>query len=408
MSSLRERKIIHIDMDAFFAAVEVRDDPALKGKPVIVGGLHSNSRGVVSTCTYEARAYGVHSAMPLARAYALCPGAVFLPVRMEKYAQASAQVMDILASYTDLVEQVSLDEAYLDVTGTQRIFGTALAIARTIKTRIEEELHLPVSVGVSTNKLMAKIAAQLAKPGGIRRIKKDEIDAALDTVPLNAIPGIGPSTEKELKARGVETVAQLKNFPQESLVAIFGTVGLILSQSAHGIDYSPVVSSHEIKSMSREETFQRDVRNYAVLRQALVELLQEVIDDLRQNRLRSKTVAIKLRFSDFYTITRSKTLEDDIGDVDDALLVAEKLLRENLHERPVRLLGVCLSHLISGDSPVQLSLFSDNRKYHLTDSVYEIKRKFGHGAIQKAVLLKDRALQKEKTYGRGPSAQRYS
>lgn len=343
------RKIIHIDMDAFFASVEQRDNPSLRGKPVIVGGL-PHSRGVVATCSYEARKYGIHSAMPSSVAYKLCPHAIFIRTNIEKYRQVSRQVMDIFRSCTHLVEPLSLDEAYLDVTVNRWGMKHATDIAREIKRRIADELRLTASAGVSYNKFLAKIGSGLRKPNGLVVIPPGKAMQVIDRLPIGKFLGVGEVTEKKFLSLGIENGAQLRELSKEELVQILGRRGEILYLNARGIDDRPVVPNRPRKSIGRETTLSEDLVDPEEMMAVLRHLCQKVSQYLHNHQRAAKRVTLKVRFSDFSTVTRSLTVDHALQDEDELLSIAGELLNSlSLEGRSVRLLGVTTSKLQDED-----------------------------------------------------------
>ncbi len=380
------RQIIHIDMDAFFAAIEQRDNPQLRGKPVIVGG-DPDGRGVVSSASYEARHYGVKSAMPCGQARRRCPPAVFLRVDMSKYKQVSAQVMQILGQYTPLVEQVSVDEAFLDVTGSRQLFGTAKQIATEIRRRIKQQLGLNASVGVAPNKFVAKMASEKAKPDGLVVIEAKEVDNFLGDLPVTELGGVGDSTARRLHKLGIDTVGQLRQYPQEMLVEHFGKQGRHLYRLARGQDDSPVQPEGERKSVSHETTFAQDTADPEILRATLLELSEQVGRRLRAHNLRGRTITLKLRFADFTTITRSETRAEPMAADEQIYTTATGLLEEiKLGRRKVRLIGVGVSNF----EPVrQLGLWdiSDSQRPSVDQSIDELRERFGPDSIKRARLI---------------------
>ena len=299
--------ILHCDMDAFYASVEERERPELVGKPVIVGGS-PEKRGVVSAANYVARKYCVHSAMPAATARWLCPQGIFLPPRISYYAEISRQIREIFERFTPLVEPLSLDEAFLDVTGSEKLFGSAAEIGQKIKLTVREEIGLVVSVGVAPNKFLAKIASDLNKPDGFLVVEK--VQEFLDPLPVERLWGVGKQSSKVFERLGIRTIGQLRQWPVETLVSRFGSQGKHLWQLAHGIDDRPVVPEREAKSISHETTFEHDVDDQDVLRAWLADLTEQVGWRLRRHGLRGRTVRLKVRFADFSTITRSQTLSE--------------------------------------------------------------------------------------------------
>jgi len=363
--SAPERSILHVDMDAFFASVEVLDDPSLRGKPVIVGG--SGPRGVVAACTYEARMFGVHSAMPSSVARRLCPSAVFVDGRFHRYMEASRSLHAVLESFTPLVEGISLDEAFLDVTGSRHLLGGAPAIAWSIRQRVAEELSLNCSVGVGRSKLMAKLASKAAKPvadrtgiapgPGVVVVPAAEELAFLHPLPVRALWGVGPVTGRRLEALGVTTVADLADLPDGALQRYLGTaLGTHLAELARGYDPRPVVPEQEAKSIGHEETFAVDIWDHDELQNRLVRMVDASATALRRADLAARTVSVKIRFSDFSLITRSHSLSVPIDATPAVGAVAAALLDSVDLRSGVRLLGVSLSGFGRGDEGVQLSL----------------------------------------------------
>ena len=353
------RTILHVDMDAFYASVEVLDDPSLAGRPVIVGGT-PDGRGVVAAASYEARRFGVHSAMPAGQAARLCPDAVFLRPRMARYSEMSAAIFAVLRQYTPLVEPLSIDEAFLDVTGCERLFGSGPDLARAIKDRIKGELGLTASVGVAPNKFLAKLASDLEKPDGLTVIGADEAAARLAVLPVGRLWGVGKVTEKELAAQGVVTIGDLLATPRDALRARFGDHVDHLLRLARGEDDRPVVPEHEVKSVGNEVTFSRDIADADRLRDIVDHLADKVAWRLRRGGVRGRTVVLKARYPDFTTHTRSHTLPratDASVTVRDA---ARDLLERRLGRRgrPLRLVGVTVTGL-EREQTGQAELFAD-------------------------------------------------
>ena len=345
------RKIIHVDMDAFFAAVEQRDHPELRGQPVIVGGDPAG-RGVVATCSYEARRFGIHSAMTAARARSLCPQAVFVRPRMDAYREASRQVMGILRCYTPLVEPLSLDEAFLDVTAATADGVLAVRIAREIRARIERETGLTASAGVSYNKLLAKLASDWRKPNGLFVVPPERGLAFLAPLPVGKLHGVGPATVKKLSAMGVHTVLDLRNASREILIAQFGKVGLWFYEVARGIDRRPVQPSRQRKSVGTERTFPENLADPKVMLATLQQMAGQVSDHLHTLGLAGRTVSIKARFPDFATITRAHTDAQAIWRTEAISACLPGLLTKAIPaglpvHASVRLLGVTVSGLVN-------------------------------------------------------------
>lgn len=295
--------ILHVDMDAYYASIEERERPELRGKPVIVGG-NPKGRGVVAAANYMARKFGVHSAMPSSRACRLCPEAVFLPSRIHYYAEVSEQIHKIFKDYTPLVEPISLDEAFLDVSASEKCYGSAEAIGKGIKQRIKEEIRLTASVGIAPSKFVAKVASDLGKPDGFVVVKSGDIQAFLDSLPVGRLWGVGKVTDRVLEEKGIRTIKQLRQQPCRTLHDLLGKWGDHLWGLAHGRDDRPVIPDQEAKSISHETTFETDHHSFDLLRSSMVELTEQVARRLRRHGLRARTVEIKIRFADFKTITR--------------------------------------------------------------------------------------------------------
>ncbi|MGX2038875.1 DNA polymerase IV [Methylocaldum sp. MU1018] len=354
------RKIIHIDMDAFYAAVEQRDFPELRGKPVVVGGA-PDSRGVVATCSYEARAFGIRSAMPAAHAYRLCPEAVFLRPRFEVYRAVSADIRAIFLEFTDRVEAVSLDEAYLDVTASPALQGSATRIAREIKRRILESTRLTASAGVSYNKFLAKIASDRNKPDGFCLIPPEQGRAVIAELPIGAFHGIGKATEAKMRALGIHRGCDLARVPLATLIRQFGKAGEHYYRVARGIDERPVIPDRPRKSWGAETTFPADLSDRAEMREHLARLAAGVLRKLARHGLEAHGLTVKVKYDDFEQITRTRTLDRPFRDARDVLPhLAELLDRTEAGRRKVRLLGVSFSVLESAQRPTtgQLDLFA--------------------------------------------------
>ncbi|MGQ9693360.1 MAG: DNA polymerase IV [Thermodesulfobacteriota bacterium] len=382
------RKIIHIDMDAFYAAVEQKDNPALKGRPVIVGG-DPQKRGVVSAASYEARAYGVHSAMPISQAQKLCPQGIFLPVRMPRYQEVSRQIFKIFEEYTPLIEPLSLDEAFLDITQCELLFGPALQIAKDIKKRIYETTGLTSSAGLAPNKFLAKIASDLKKPDGLVEVRPEVVKEFLSPLPISKLWGVGKVTTDILRSLGIWQVGQLANFPPEILERKLGKFGRQLIALARGEDERPVMPHSAVKSISQEETFTPELFEQREMERVLLFQAEQVSFELRQQGLKGKTVQIKVRYPDFRLITRSLTLASPTDQGWAIYQVACQLLaRTDVLQKKARLLGVGITNLQRADYPQQLSLFVHEEKKSRAASVIDrICKKFGPQAIQRATLL---------------------
>ncbi|MEW6162469.1 MAG: DNA polymerase IV, partial [Nitrospirota bacterium] len=338
------RRILHIDMDAFFAAVEQKRHPELIGKPVVIGGDGDpTKRGVVSTASYEARKFGIHSAMPLRRAYRLCPEAVFLPVDYDEYIKVSEKIKGILRGFTSLVEDVGIDEASLDITDVDI---KPEEMAKKIKERIREELGLTCSIGIGPNKLLAKIASDMNKPDGLTTISEEDVKRLIWPLPARKLLGVGPKTEMRLKDKGINTIGDLASIPHERLIEYFGkSYGNYLYEASRGIDESPVITHWEPKSMSREITFQRDTDRWNTIAKNLAELTRDIVNTMKESGYKGKTVTIKIRFSDFETYTRAKTLDDFTDSLDLIRKAAFEALGRIELKKKVRLIGVRIGRL---------------------------------------------------------------
>ena len=381
------RTIIHVDMDAFYASVEQRDRPELRGRPVVVGA-DPRGRGVVAAASYEARRFGIHSAMPIGRAYRLCPGAAFLPVDMDKYARESDRIMAILADFTPLVEPLSLDEAFLDVTGSRALHGTGVVIAGRIKTRIRDEVGLTASAGVAPSKFVAKIASDLEKPDGLVEVRPGQEVAFLRDLPLRRLWGIGPSAERELSALGARTIGDLARLGRGRLEARLGASGAHLFELAQGIDERPVVPWHDPKSIGAEETFGRDTRDVGRLRATLLAQADRVAAELRAAGLRGRTVTLKLRFADFHTLTRRGTGTAPTADGSEIFRRVWTAFSKVPRSQPVRLIGLSVSGLSGATEPQQLSLLGrPDRTDRLSQVRDEVRARFGPRALVRGSLL---------------------
>ena len=339
------RKIIHIDMDAFYAAVEQRDNPQYRNKPVIVGGK-PDSRGVVATCSYEARAFGIHSAMPSAQAFRLCPQAIFVKPRFDAYREASEIIRGIFARYCDRIEPLSLDEAYLDVSAGELFQGSATLLAKQIKQDIRRQTHLIASAGISYNKFLAKIASDLGKPDGLYVITPSQAAEFIERLPVGKFHGIGPATEKKMHELGIETGRDLKQVPLPLLQQHFGKAAAYYYDIARGIDRRPVNAHRERKSVGVETTFEQDIDDPQLVCQQLQQLLKQALSKLSEKQLTAHSLTIKIKYQNFVQITRGRTLSQAIADTPDTvLLIADLLKNTEIDQKKVRLLGVTLSAL---------------------------------------------------------------
>ena len=342
--------IIHVDMDAFFASVEQRDNPYYRGKPVIVGGS-PDGRGVVSTASYEARKFGIHSAMPAKRAKELCPFAIFIPTNMEKYKEASRHVHEIFGRYTDVIEPISIDEAFLDVNGKN-----AIEIAKIIKEDIYTEVKLTASVGISYNKFLAKLASDMEKPDGFTIITPEDAKELLPTLPVRKLWGVGDKTEGELNSLGIFTVRDLLDYDRRFLIERWGRRGYELLQFAHGIDDSIVESKQEAKSMGEETTLNKNTQDIRQLEAYIQEFSVSLANRLDSNYLKCKTVTVKVKYDNFRLITRSKTFKEPIYSYEELYSIGKNILRHRVPmDRPVRLIGMQVSNFIYPHEPEQIT-----------------------------------------------------
>lgn len=384
--------IMHIDLDAFFASVEQVLNPELRGKLVVVGG-RPDRRGVVASASYEARRFGIHAGMPLATAYRLCPQAIFIEGSFPKYRDASQRFMAILADFSPYLEPMGLDEAYLDATGFESMYGSIHQMAVAIKQRIKDELRLCASVGVASCKVVAKVASGLSKPDGLLEITAGEERSFLVPLPVNKLPGIGKKTERILRGLGIHTIGELSITTLSTLKSHFGTSGEFIHRCANGIDDRKVEPPGTTKSISRETTFGKDVSNHSLLKAMLHYLSEKVGSELRQQSKQARCITLKLRYSDFTTITRSHTPKQSV-DTDDAIFKAGLGLVEKTlgHERrPVRLIGIGVSNLTQPGRQLGMLDGSAERLEQLNKAVDRIRQKYGFTAIQigRTLPLKD-------------------
>ena len=384
------RTILHVDLDAFFAAVEQRDRPELRGRPVVVGGGTPDQRGVVSAASYEARRFGIHSAMPLRTAGALCPEAVFLPVDGRKYQAVSREVMAILRRFTPLVEPISIDEAFLDVTGSRALFGEGPTIGQAIRAAILAEVGLTASVGVASTKLVAKIASDLRKPDALVVVEPGGEAAFLAPLAIGRLWGVGERTAANLAELGVTTMGQLAQLPDDLLVRRFGRHGATLAERARGIDDDTVSEGAPVKSISHEHTFDVDTNDPALIDKTLLAMADGVAGRLRSAGLRAATVQVKIRDSSFRTITRQRTLAEPTDLAEPIWRTALELARPEIRGIHVRLLGVGTSGFAERE---QLTLFNedpagkDGRRRRATEAADAVRRRFGDRAVTRARLL---------------------
>jgi len=383
------RAILHVDMDAFYASVEAHDDPSLAGKPLLVGG--TGGRGVVAAASYEARRFGIYSAMPMREALRRCPQAVCVRPRMARYQEVSREVFAVFGEFSDLVQGLSLDEAFLDVTGSQSLHGTPEAMAREIKRRIRLRTGLTASVGVAPNKLLAKLASEMDKPDGLRVIRAEEVRSLLDPMPVGRLFGIGRKTAARLEEQGICTLGQLRTAPEPVLRALFGRDARKMRDRAAGIDERPVEPDVEEQQVSHEETFESDIADRGALLGHLARLADRTAARLRAKGLRASLVAIKVRQHDFTTITRQRSFSPPTDETRLIVEVATRLLQTWLDEHPraaLRLLGVGAGHLSPAD---QLDLFGgrqEDGRPGLDQALDGIRSRFGTAAVRRGTTLR--------------------
>ncbi len=344
------RKIIHVDMDMFFAAIEIRDNPSLADKPVIVGGP-PNSRGVVSTCNYIARRFGIHSAMPSFQAVKLCPHAVFVRGRFEAYREASQQIMEIFNNYTDLVQPVSIDEAYLDVTVNKKNIPSATWIAEMIKKDIVNTVRVTASAGVSFNKFLAKIASEMKKPDGLYVITPEMAEEVIENLPIGKFHGVGKSTETKMHYLGIKTGADLKKLSLQQMINHFGKVGVFYYNIVRGIDNRPVHNEHIRKSISTERTFNKDISHLPDIMLSLEQTAHRLADRMEAKDVKGRTITIKVKYNDFTLINRSATVKNYTNGREQIFRLARDLFLESWPAgRKIRLIGICVSTLDTDDN----------------------------------------------------------
>jgi DNA polymerase-4 len=380
------RAILHVDMDAFYASVEVMDNPSLAGKPVIVGGT-PETRGVVAAASYEARTFGVHSAMSSYRAHQLCPHGVFILPRMSRYVEMSREIHRVFECYTPLIEPISIDEAFLDVTASQALFGTGPEIGRAIKRRVKDEIGLVASIGVAPNKFLAKLASDLEKPDGFVVITEDEAEARLAPLPVSRLWGVGKKTEAILTAAGIHTIGDVVHADYAKLERLVGSYAPHMQELARGLDDRDVIPGAEAKSIGAENTFPRDIADAAQLRAELDLLSERVAERAREDGVVGHTVNLKARYADFTTVTRAITLPDPTAESVLIRGAARLLLEERLDRngRALRLLGVSLSNLSHADE-VSGDLFDTPRatRNRTLDNVMDsLRHRFGSGAVRR-------------------------
>ena len=382
--------ILHVDMDAFYASVEERDDPKIKGKAVVVG---VGRRGVVSAANYEARKFGIRAAMPIYKAKALAPHAVFIAPNMARYTEVSEQVMAIFRDVTPHVEPISLDEAFLDVTGARRLLGSGIEIADQIRKRVEKELGITCSVGIAHNKFIAKIASGHCKPNGVLEVDPEKMLEFLHPLAANEIWGVGPKTNELLEKMGLFTIADIANTPRSTLIRVLGQAsGASLYELAWGRDYRDVITEHTEKSISASQTFDVDLYQPEEILKEFLRLTEKSADRMRAKGLAANTISIKVRFSDFKTISRSKTLDLPTTGTQEIFEVAKSLyLGLDLDRVLVRLVGVSLDSLVENDDVTQMVLGERTSSWQQADrAIDRVKAKFGSGSLRPARLVDDK------------------
>lgn len=395
-----ERRILHIDMDAFFASVEQVLNPALRGKPLIIGGEKTDTRGVVSTASYEARKFGVHSAMPLAQAKRLCPHGIFMRGNHARYREASLKVRAVLESVSPIVEPASIDEAYIDVSGSQRLFGGDDAIAAYIKQRIREETNLPCTIAISPNKLVSKIATDHVKPDGYICIAAGEEAAFLRPLPLVKLPGAGPRTREILERYGVRTIGDLADVPIDTLTRVFGPSGHSLQRAARGESTAPVETDATPKSISRETTFDEDLADWDKVERVLIYLAERTAYTLREHGMETKCVTLKVRYTGFITKTFSQSLPEPTS-LDGAIVKILHELIPKARERrdKIRLIGVALTSLSQNQHQLRLFGAQNSEKWEkVLESVDKVRGRHGFESLRsaKSVSRTDRDSSTEK------------
>ena len=379
-----------VDLDAFFASVEIRDNPALAGKPVIVGALPGH-RGVVSACSYEARKFGVHSAMPISQAYRRCPQGVYLVPRMERYSELSEKVMSILGEYTPHLQRISIDEAFLDMSGTERLLGPPLAVGRKIKERVRSELGLALSIGIAPNKYLAKLASEAGKPDGLLQVLPGGETQFLDGLPLAKLWGVGEKTRLRLQELNITTIPELRRAPEDVLRSMMGMAsGNYLYRVVRGEDPGIYSLAPKSRSVSNETTFETDQKGAEAIRRTILELAEQVMYRLMREGLKSNTAVLKLRFADFTTTHAQRTVRHWLTSSDELYRLCLELLGQRWNgSTPVRLVGVGTDNVVGGQEAVQQELFEDqsSRKRRVEEAVTRIREKMDGVKLTKASLL---------------------
>jgi DNA polymerase IV len=386
------RVILHVDMDAFFAAVEQRDHPEYRGRPVVVGSdpKGGRGRGIVATCSYEARKFGIHSAQPISQAWRLCPDAIYVRGDMEKYVRVSDRLMTLLLEFTDLVEPVSIDEAFLDVSGCSSLFGSGPETAGRIRARIRQELSLTASIGVASNKFVAKVASDLRKPDGLVVVEAGREREFLAPLEIRRLWGVGAKTEEFLKKMGIQRIGELADLSAEDVASWLGKNGEHLWQLSRGLDDRPVAPESGYKSIGHETTFDKDTADASLLSRTLLELTEMVAQRLRAHQARARTITVKVRLADFSTSTKRTTLHVGADTAENIFPAASRLMSGLVPEGAlIRLIGVYGSNLEAGQAIRQLGLFDDvtDRNRKLATAVDAVLKRYGDHAITRAALV---------------------
>lgn len=378
---MKKRWIMHVDMDAFFAAVEIHDNPELKGKPVIIGG--NSERGVVATCSYEARKFGIHSAMSSMLAHKLCPEAIYVRPRMARYKEVSEKIMAIFDEFSPCVEQLSIDEAFLDLTGMEQIASDVVVFGENIKKRIKEETGLIASVGIAPNKFIAKMASDLEKPNGLVVIRHEEVESKIAGFSIKRIFGLGPKSADILMKMGIRSIGQLRKLGQNDLKKIFGKNAYRMAELAYGIDDRAVENSRERKSIGKETTFEKDLFKERERNAVLLDLSEQVGWRMRKKGVTAYTITLKVKYSNFKTITRSHTVETPINLDEDLYSEIMQIASKVNWREPVRLLGVSVSKFLVGEMPTLAFFEEDESKKQRNAVMDKLKERFGESIIKR-------------------------
>jgi len=396
------RKILHVDMNSFFASCEQANNKLLKQKPLIVAGDPGNRHGIVLAACYKAKAYGVKTTMPVWQAKELCKEAIFVKPNFSLYSHASREIMDIFDRYTPLKEQLSIDEAFLDMTGTDEIFGSISKVAIEIQEKIKEELDIPCSIGISNNKLLAKMASDFKKPMGITHIYQNEVKEKLWNLDIRQLYGVGKVSCRKLKRVGINTIGDLAKSDLLELNQIVGcNYGILLHNYANGIDESKVKirKSDDMKSISNEITFHKDIEEINYIKQEMMVIADSVAWRMRKKSFKTRTVSIKIKFDDFSVITRSKTSDNSTNSTDTIYKIALNLILDNINNKAIRLLGISVSNFVDSQENIQTNLFEEqnvfqSKKDKMDEVTDKLREKFGYGSIKRAIVIEGKKIQK--------------